>query len=117
MNLHQTNDFKDAISAASVHFKIRESYIEKDYWVTYVLKNLSGSEFIDSVVFKGGTSLSKVYKCIERFSEDIDLAIIGEWNLGDSKRKTLLKSIEQAVSVGLTPIQDHPLTEKKGRNR
>jgi len=81
------------------------------------LKNLSSSEFIDSVVFKGGTSLSKVYKCIERFSEDIDLAIIGEGNLGDSRRKTLLKSIEQAVSVGLTPIQDHPLTEKKGRNR
>lgn len=117
MKLHLTNDFKDAIFAASEHFKIREAYIEKDYWVTYVLKNLSHSIFKEKVVFKGGTSLSKAYKCIERFSEDIDLAILGDEDLGDSKRKTLMKDIEKSISQGLSLIEDHPLTEKKGRNR
>ncbi len=117
MNIHLTKEFKDAISAASDYLKIREAYIEKDYWVTYVLKNLSDSAFIDNVVFKGGTSLSKVHKCIERFSEDIDLAIIGNENLGDSRRKALMKSIELSVTIGLSPIKEHPLTEKKGRNR
>lgn len=117
MNLHKTQDFKDAITAASEHLKIREDYIEKDYWVTYVLKNLSRSSFKDNVVFKGGTSLSKVHKCIERFSEDIDLALLNVESLGDSRRKTLMKDLEVAISEGLDCILDHPLTEKRGRNR
>lgn len=106
MNLHNTQDFKDAITAASEHLKIREAYIEKDYWVTYVLKNLSRSPFKDNVVFKGGTSLSKVHKCIERFSEDIDLALLDIENLGDSKRKSLMKDIEASISAGLNCIPD-----------
>ncbi len=51
------------------------SAIEKDAWVTLVLRMLFGSELNQHIVFKGGTSLSKVYGLIERFSEDIDLAI------------------------------------------
>ncbi len=117
MNIHLTNDFKDAITAASEHLQIREAYIERDYWVTYVLNNLSASPFADNVVFKGGTSLSKVFNCIERFSEDIDLAILDVENLGDSKRKALMKDIENTITLGLSSIPDHPLTEKRGRNR
>lgn len=49
--------------------------IEKDAWVTLMLRMLFTSPIKDVLVFKGGTSLSKVYKLIERFSEDIDLAI------------------------------------------
>lgn len=49
--------------------------VEKDFWVCWVLKNLFESELAESVVFKGGTSLSKVYGYIERFSEDIDLIL------------------------------------------
>lgn len=49
--------------------------IEKDAWVTLVLRMLFASELSDHIVFKGGTSLSKVYGLIERFSEDVDLAI------------------------------------------
>ncbi len=49
--------------------------IEKDAWVTLMLRMLFTSEIKDVLVFKGGTSLSKAYKLIERFSEDIDLAI------------------------------------------
>jgi len=49
--------------------------IEKDAWITLVLRMLFASELSEHIVFKGGTSLSKVYGLIERFSEDVDLAI------------------------------------------
>ena len=75
--LHLEQDiFKDAIIATAQHFGIREVYIEKDYWVTWILKNLAQSAFKNETIFKGGTSLSKAFGCIDRFSEDIDLAII-----------------------------------------
>jgi predicted nucleotidyltransferase component of viral defense system len=49
--------------------------IEKDAWVTLVLRMLFASELKGHIVFKGGTSLSKVYNLIKRFSEDVALAI------------------------------------------
>ena len=50
--------------------------VEKDFWVCFTLQTLfSLSDFKDHLTFKGGTSLSKVYKVIERFSEDIDFAV------------------------------------------
>lgn len=76
MTFHKSSDFVDAIESAAAHFKMRTIFIEKDYWVTHVLKNLSTSKLIDEVIFKGGTSLSKAHDCINRFSEDIDLAIL-----------------------------------------
>lgn len=53
--------------------------IEKDAWVTLVLRILFSSEIGDHIVFKGGTSLSKVFHLIERFSEDVDLSISKEY--------------------------------------
>ena len=54
--------------------------VEKDFWVCWVLEKLfSDDELKDHLVFKGGTSLSKVYGLIERFSEDIDLIL--DWRL------------------------------------
>ena len=49
--------------------------IEKDWWVTMTLLALFSCECADHIVFKGGTSLSKAWNLIERFSEDIDIAI------------------------------------------
>ena len=49
--------------------------IEKDLWVTTFLQLIFSLPFADKLVFKGGTSLSKVWIVIERFSEDIDLAV------------------------------------------
>ena len=50
--------------------------VEKDFWVCFTLQTLfSLEDFKDHLTFKGGTSLSKVYKVIERFSEDIDFAV------------------------------------------
>ena len=49
--------------------------IEKDWWVCILLKAIFQSQYADSIIFKGGTSLSKAYNLIDRFSEDIDLII------------------------------------------
>ncbi len=49
--------------------------VEKDFWVTTILQVVFALPFAEHIVFKGGTSLSKVWRLIERFSEDIDLAI------------------------------------------
>lgn len=49
--------------------------IEKDIWVTGILQAVYTLQYADKLVFKGGSSLSKVWNLISRFSEDIDLAI------------------------------------------
>jgi predicted nucleotidyltransferase component of viral defense system len=116
MTFHLAPEFPDAVQAAAAHFKLRPIFIEKDYWVTFVLKNLSSSNHINDVVFKGGTSLSKAYNCIERFSEDIDLAILKDETLSGNQLTNKIKSVEKRASQGLEYFQ-HPNEEKKGRNR
>ncbi len=58
---------------------VNPAIAEKDFWVCWVLKKLFESELQSQLVFKGGTSLSKVYGLINRFSEDIDLVL--NWEL------------------------------------
>lgn len=53
--------------------------IEKDWWVTQVLRVLFSQPYAEHLSFKGGTSLSKAWNIIERFSEDIDIAISREF--------------------------------------
>lgn len=60
--------------------KLSEAIVEKDFWVCYMLDYLfNRSPWKDNLIFKGGTSLSKAFHLIERFSEDIDLII--DWRL------------------------------------
>jgi hypothetical protein len=73
-------DRRDIFLEAAAKRGIRPTIIEKDFWVCVVLKLLFlKSPFGKSLVFKGGTSLSKAYGLIERFSEDIDLVL--DWSL------------------------------------
>lgn len=74
--LHNHEDFKYFIIETAHQVNLSEFIVEKDYWVTYLLKNLVKSEFANEFVFKGGTCLSKAYNLIERFSEDIDLLML-----------------------------------------
>jgi len=97
MKLHQDKElFEELIEVTANHLGIPPLYIEKDYWVSYILKKLSMSTYKDVVIFKGGTSLSKAYKIIERFSEDIDLAVITE-NLSGNEIKNLIRNIEKSL--------------------
>jgi predicted nucleotidyltransferase component of viral defense system len=73
-------DRSDLFSETASKRGIRPAIAEKDFWVCLVLNLLFvKSPFKQSLVFKGGTSLSKVYRLIERFSEDIDLVL--DWQL------------------------------------
>jgi hypothetical protein len=81
-------DRRDIFNEAAARLGIRPVIVEKDFWVCVALKFLfQKSRFGKSLVFKGGTSLSKAHGLIERFSEDIDLVL--DWNLigfGDGLR-------------------------------
>ena len=63
--------------------------IEKDWWVTAVLRALFALPYAENLSFKGGTSLSKCYNLIERFSEDIDIAVYRDFlGFGGNLSKT-----------------------------
>ncbi len=66
---------RDYFDQASVRTGLRPFAIEKDAWVTLVLRMIFCSDLNKHIVFKGGTSLSKCYNLIQRFSEDIDFSI------------------------------------------
>jgi len=76
MRLFEHPDFEQAVLRAEEHFRssggLRPAIIEKDYYVTEALRIIASAAG-DKVIFKGGTSLSKGWNLIRRFSEDIDL--------------------------------------------
>jgi hypothetical protein len=63
------------IEQAAIRRNVSPVILEKDFWVSWLLGILFESEFAGSLVFKGGTSLSKVFGVIDRFSEDLDLSL------------------------------------------
>jgi len=70
----------DVIREVAARRNISAVMVEKDFWVSWALAVLfAHPEFCDQLVFKGGTSLSKVFGVIERFSEDIDLSVSPEF--------------------------------------
>jgi Nucleotidyl transferase AbiEii toxin, Type IV TA system len=79
-----------------------EAIIEKDFWVCWVLKQLFSIEALSGrLLFKGGTSLSKVFQAINRFSEDIDLAVdyaaLGFTGNRDPRREDISKTRRAAL--------------------
>lgn len=66
---------RDVLEIASARTYLPQLAVEKDWWVTMVLKALSTTRHFNLMSFKGGTSLSKGWNLINRFSEDIDIAM------------------------------------------
>ena len=66
-------DRRDALEVAAARSGRAMHLLEKDVWVVWTLSVLFESDFAGDLVFKGGTSLSKAYQAIGRFSEDVDL--------------------------------------------
>jgi hypothetical protein len=73
--------------------------VEKDYWVSEVLRALA-HEFDGDFIFKGGTSLSKGYRIVERFSEDIDVLVL-PGNRGRGATDKLMKQMGEAAADGI----------------
>lgn len=75
-----TEDRVDILNRVSSELNIRQrEVIEKDWWVTAVLRAMFSLPYANHLSFKGGTSLSKCWHLIDRFSEDIDIAIDREY--------------------------------------
>lgn len=109
--------FKDLLLNASLHLNIPLLFVEKDYWITLVLGRLASSNYVDESVFKGGTSLSKGYNLIERFSEDVDIAIITDKDKTGNEIKILIRTIEKEITPDLTELQMEGVTSKGSRFR
>ncbi|MDE6383364.1 MAG: nucleotidyl transferase AbiEii/AbiGii toxin family protein [Paramuribaculum sp.] len=73
------NDRRDIIDFVSSRTGYAGAIIEKDWWVTTVLRAIFSLPYASSLSFKGGTSLSKCWRLINRMSEDIDIAINREY--------------------------------------
>ena len=98
MYLHDDRDlFRQIVISASEHLGLVPQMIEKDYYVTMILRLLA--ERYDNVVFKGGTSLSKAFNVISRFSEDIDITFTE--HIGGSRRKKLKNEVILGISRSL----------------
>lgn len=109
--------FRQAIQFTADQLNIAPIYVEKDYWVTFALHKIFHNEIGNDTVFKGGTALSKCYKMIDRFSEDIDLVVLRREGDSDNKLKTKLKAISQIISEALPEIEIEGVTKKMGMNR
>jgi len=102
MKLHiDTERFSALIAFAADHFRISQTFIEKDYWITRALQRMSQNPNAEKVVFKGGTSLSKAYRLTNRFSEDIDIAVIDADSFSGNQLKMLIKRLAKDMASEL----------------
>ncbi len=118
MRLHENKIlFRQAVQFTSDRMQILPIFIEKDYWVTYALHTIFNHTIGSDTVFKGGTALSKCYKMIDRFSEDIDLVALRREGESDNQLKTKIRTIGKVVDAVLPEIDVEGLTHKMGMNR
>ena len=98
--LRESDGFPDVFGIAARDLPDPAAFLEKDYWVTQVLRALNDAA-PGGFVLKGGTSLSKGYRIINRFSEDIDIFVVR--HAGESARKAegRLKGLVETVAGSL----------------
>ena len=97
MKLHENREaFLTVVNEIRINNNIEKEYVEKDYWLTLVLKEVFNNDI--DFVFKGGTSLSKCYHIINRFSEDVDIAYVAPYHeLSRNQIEKRFKRIEKAI--------------------
>ena len=109
----------DVLDRVSSKLNIRQrEVIEKDWWVTAVLRALFDLPYAKHLSFKGGTSLSKCWNLIARFSEDIDIAIDREFlGFGGTLSKTQISDkLRRATCTFVRETMQHDLAEQLHRN-
>ncbi len=102
MNLHEhREDFEQLIAVTANYIGIPQTAVRRDYYIVKLLQNLQNSNYANSCVFKGGTSLSKCYPgSINRFSEDIDLTFVSPEAMSNKQYDKTLKRVESAIVTG-----------------
>ena len=94
------DDKRMVLQQAAAHYGLPPQAIEKDIWVTTILQIVFSLPIEEYLIFKGGTSLSKVWGLIDRFSEDIDLAVDRSlFELEGDLTKRQIKKLRKASSV------------------
>ena len=114
------------IEQAAIQRNVSPVVMEKDFWVCWLLGILFKSEFAGSLIFKGGTSLSKVFGVIERFSEDIDLSLsptflrLPEAGMSRNQARKWMAKAEAAcgtaVQIRIAPVMETAVAGVLGQN-
>jgi hypothetical protein len=126
--IHDKPDFSTLITAVERETRIDAALVEKDYWITHALWALHETGL--DLWFKGGTSLSKGFGIIERFSEDLDLMVergrvaalpdVSSWtslNKGPvAQRQAFYRALTEAFVIPAVPVdRDATREDKYGR--
>ena len=116
MYLHENPDeMSQLVTDAATYFSRAEAYVEKDYYATMVLREVTSRS--PKLVFKGGTCLSKCHHVIERFSEDVDLGM-AEDVVTESMRKALKQAVvESAAALGVEILNLGETRSRREYNR
>lgn len=110
-----SKEFGPTLDSAAERLGISATAVEKDYWVSQVLGVLA-RDFGQDFIFKGGTSLSKGYGIVERFSEDIDVLVLpGERGRGATD--TLMKQMSSRAAAGIGGSASPVARSETGRHR
>ncbi len=122
-----TEERRRYIGEAAARRDVSSVVLEKDFWVSWLLSVIFESPFAESLVFKGGTSLSKVFGIIQRFSEDIDLSLAPAFlkldvpkdeisrNQADKWMKRAEELCGAAVQEQIMPVLEARIVEILGR--
>lgn len=113
------DDLYALIGAASEHLAVPQEFVEKDYWVTELLRSIAKPVDDAIAIFKGGTSLSKAFDLIERFSEDVDVLVVPDQSLSKGRVHKTLKDICERAGEDLDIAADNQLDRgsEKGIHR
>jgi len=113
---HEKELFEDLILRASQNFGIDTAIIEKDYYVSLLLAEIKKN--VPNVIFKGGTSLSKCYHLIDRFSEDIDISVFETNKPTEGQRRNLKEKVIASVeTLGFTLDNPDEIRSRREFNR
>lgn len=109
-------DFGGAVEAAAKANGLSDpAFVEKDYWVTELLRFLA-AEYPHDITFKGGTSLSKGYGIIKRFSEDVDILVLPDRGSSNREREAKLLVITERASKHLALRWEEHRRPGRGRH-
>lgn len=109
-------DLAALVSRAADQLRLPLADVEKDFWVTELLRSVAQPIDGGFCIFKGGTSLSKAYEIIERFSEDVDILVAPSKSASTGARDRLLKAVAERAAVDLG-LSGRLVTSTKGIKR
>lgn len=115
MRFRDAEEFAPTLDAAAEALDISATAVEKDYWASQVLRVLART-YSEDFIFKGGTSLSKGYRIIERFSEDIDILVLTR-DRGRGTVDKLMKAMGEVAAAGVGGHAEPTGGSETGRHR